>query len=392
VYELNLEVVDDEEKPVAANVHLVCRDMQGEAYEVDGESGPDGGVSLEVPAMSKLEYVVAQREGFWTFHSPDVEDFSSLQLQRLPELDEPAWWLRALGIDTGDADRGCGIRIAVVDADFRFGAGLEEVKGWTEDGSRDEQSWGQNWGHGEMVCRILCDRQSTSSAYFSAAPGADVVFVDAAGKEGGVDPAIAISAIYKLITEDDVHLINLSWGDSEETMGLKSLINVASSMGVTIVAASGNEASEPRPLYPARSPGCIGVGAFGRRDWAPPNTMAGSYDTSDRGKQGKVPGFGPIFAWSECSFGEGMDALGPGVGILVQRENSVSFDLSGTSFAVPLVVGALAIALSQDKQYVTLPNTSARTKHARDAFVAMCRRTGLPRRMEGLGVPVVPPR
>jgi subtilisin family serine protease len=389
--ELNFEVVDHQGKPVRANVHVVCRDMGGETFEVDGTSGPDGGVTLSVPPMSRLEYVVVQAEGFWTFHSKEAEDFETLRLIRLPELDRAAWWLQALGIDATDTGRGYGIKVAVIDADFRLGAGLDDVSGGEEAAvAGDTQSWGQSWGHGEMVCRILCDRQPSSMAYFSAAPGADVVFADATGKEGGVDPAMAISAILKLVSQDEVDVISLSWGDREELAGLRNVIKFASDMGVTIVAASGNDASEPQPLFPARSPNCIGVGAFGSCGWGPTGTMAGWYDNQERKELGKVPDFGPIFAWSDCTFGNGIDAIGPGVGILVQRDNSVSFDLSGTSFAAPLVAGALAIALSKDKQYLSLPRTSARTKYARRAFQAICRPTGLPPSREGFGVPIIP--
>lgn len=388
--EINFEIVDDAGGPVRANVHVVCRDLRGEIFERDGTSGADGGVTLNIPSMSKLEYVVVQAEGYWTYHSEEAEDFETLALQPLPELDRPAWWLRALGIDAADVRRGAGIKVGVVDADFRSGAGLEEVSGG-EEAEGDDQDWGQSWGHGEMVCRILCDRQPNSVDYFSVAPGADVVFADATGTEGGVDPAEAISAILRLAMHDEVDLISLSWAYRDDIAGLRSVIRVVSDMGVTIVAASGNDASEPQPLFPARMPECIGVGAFGSCGWGPHQTMAQWYDKqTSQGDVGTIPGFGPIFAWSDCTFGNGIDTIGPGVGILVQRNNAVSFDLSGTSFATPMVAGTLAVALAKDKVYLKLPRTSARTKHARQAFKSLCRPTGLPGSREGLGVPIIP--
>ena len=57
--------------------------------------------------------------------------------------------------------------------------------------------------------------------------------------EGGVDPAKAISAMFKLATQDEVDVISLSWGHHDDVAGLRSIIKVASAMGVTIVAASG---------------------------------------------------------------------------------------------------------------------------------------------------------
>ena len=218
--ELNFEIVDHQGKPLRANVHVVCRDLGGQTFEIDGTSGADGGVTLSVPPMSRLEYVVVQAEGFWTFHSDEAEDFETLMLIRLPELDRAAWWLQTLGIDATDTGRGSEIKVAVIDADFRPGAGLEDVSGGEVAGTvGNAQNWGQSWGHGEMVCRILCDRQPSSMAYFSAAPGANVIFADATGDEGGVDPATAISAILKLVSHDDVDIISLSWGDREELAG-----------------------------------------------------------------------------------------------------------------------------------------------------------------------------
>jgi subtilisin family serine protease len=387
--EFNLEIFDEEGRPVEARVVLVCTDMSGERQEIAGVSDRHGGVCLEVPSMARLEVVFVQAEGFWTLHATEVEDFQTLKLSRLPELDEPAWWLRSLGVDTADADRGSGVTVGVVDAEYCPGPGLEGI-GPDDEAERPEEEPG-HWLHGEMICRILRDRQPTARAFFSVAPGVDVIFADATGEEGGIDPSLAISAIYKLVAAQSVDVINLSWGESEELTGLRTAIGYARDMGVTVVAACGNDPAEPQPLYPARSPDCIGVGAFGCPGWAPTDTSAGWYDETAKRSRGNLPGFGRIFAWSDCSNGSGMDTIGPGVGILVRRnESEVSYDLSGTSFAAPMVAGALAIALAKDKQYLNMPRTSARTTYARRVLETMCRQTGLPHDREGLGVPTVP--
>jgi subtilisin family serine protease len=370
--------------------------MSGE-NELDATSDEKGVVSLELPPFAILEYLVvsSRQPGYWALHAESVEDFETLSLQRLPNIDDATWWQKCLRIDTENQNRGDGIKIGVIDSDFRLGAGLEHITVLTND-SEESMAISEKddgWGHAEVICRILSDRDPRA-AFLTLAPGADVVFIDASSESGRIDPARAIAAIYKLAVVEKVDIINLSWGDPLPDEGTRDAISVANELGVTVVAAGGNDPNLTEPCFPARIEECIAVGALGHANWGPRGTVVNWYAERSRlsGRTASIAEIGPVYAWSDGSFGTGLDTIAPGVGILVHRNGEVSFEVSGTSFAAPMVSGFLAVALARDKDYFTMVASSARTEHVRQAFNAMCHRLGMAKQYQGFGVPVLPLR
>jgi subtilisin family serine protease len=346
-----------------------------------------GQASILLPAAAEILLLVAwSREiGFWGYQAVKVDPAAKYSFTRLPKLAEPAWWLRCMGIDVQNPDRGAGIKIGVIDGDLRPGAGLGHVATL---GPNQNNLWIQEgWGHGEVVCRILADRDPDSRC-LSVAPGSELVFVDASNASGRVDLAKAIAAIVEL-ARDGVDLINLSWGHTTADQNTQEAIEVANELGVTVIAAGGNDPTVDKPYFPARSESCIGIGALGHGDWGPANSVVQAYNhfaVQEGDRLGQVPNFGSVYAWTDGTYGNGLDALAPGVGILFQRGGAVCYDVSGTSFAAPMATGLLAVVLSQSKDYLALGRTIERTNWVRRLFSTLCFDSRIAAKYQGQGV------
>jgi hypothetical protein len=404
--DITLMVRDESGQPVKAKIHLVYFSRSGEELHAEAESDGRGTVILHSPEFARLDYVVGvpHEPGFWSIRIQPKKIGGPIIFPRLPAVSRPAWWLDSIGLDCLDSSRGSGIRIGVVDSDLRRGNGLEHVRLIEETGILTNPPDAHHcWGHAEAICRILADR-SSEAALLAVAPGADIVFADASSENGNINPTRAISAIYNLVTSEEVDIVNLSWGYNPEGYleeivgeegppidlpGLRDVIEVASELGVIIVTAAGNDPIAEDVAFPARLPECIAVGALGFMGWGPLGSAAQWYgDTAENPETlGTGEGSQILYAWPGGTFGPGVDVIAPGVGVLFQRNGKIAFDVSGTSFATPVVSGLLAVALARDKGYLTLPRSAARAQSARKAFFDICYPSGMTRYFEGSGVP-----
>ena len=64
-------------------------------------------------------------------------------------------------------------------------------------------------------------------------------------------------------------------------------------------------------------------------------------------------------------------------------------EMDGTSMSSPAACGVLAVILSQDAAYRTLPRDSSRSKKTALALAQHCKAFGLPVDFEGRGSPTV---
>lgn len=128
------------------------------------------------------------------------------------------------------------------------------------------------------------------------------------------DAAAAI--IYAV--ENGADILNLSFGDLVRAPILEDAVRFALDRGVLVVAAAGN-AGTGQPFYPAAISGVLAVGA------------------SDR------DGLRAAFS----SYGNDVELLAPGVGIVTTELGGGVTSKSGTSLASPLVAGAAALLLSR---------------------------------------------
>ena len=130
-----------------------------------------------------------------------------------------------------------------------------------------------------------------------------------------------ISAISNAVGKG-VKIINMSLSFWTTNSGLQNAINSAYNSGVTMICASGNDNVSHLP-YPASYSNTIAVGASNQSNgrWYVSNSQGSNY-------------------------GNELDLLAPGEGIRSTTLNNSYYTDSGTSFAVPQVVGVAALMLS----------------------------------------------
>jgi hypothetical protein len=180
-------------------------------------------------------------------------------------------------------------------------------------------------GHGTFIAGII----------EQLAPGCDIGAVEVLSTFGDGDEAEIATTLQKLADRpepDRPHIVNLSFG-GYTPLGMAALASAVEALhaaGSVVVASAGNDGT-CIPMYPATLPKVVGVGAL-----------------DDQGRPAPFTNYGP---WvSACApgvdrvsiFFEGFNGAGP-------PENGYDPDhfqgwarWSGTSFAAPVVVAALA--------------------------------------------------
>ncbi|MGB9368204.1 MAG: S8/S53 family peptidase [Xanthobacteraceae bacterium] len=362
---------------------------QGELRALQAETDQYGLLSFDdIATWSEMHIVFFG--GFWTLMLSAAQLPKELVCPVLPNCGERMWWHTVLGIETPDPTAGDGIAIGVVDTPFAPVAGLEHASVQNLAGSAYQGEAGTIPSHGETVCRLIGQRMDDPTRFGGVAPGAKIFCIDAE-RDASLNSAVASAAIVKLAREYECDLINLSAGRREPTEGLRQAISEAREYGALCIVAAGNE-PDPQVSYPARYPESIAVGAIGLRDWGPNRSYArvlSDWAGSQPDMTGNI-GNCAIFHYPKSAYGEGLDVVGPGVGLVIHRGAEPIFDAVGTSFASPLVVGFLAKVLAKSNEYKALRRGPARAAFAERTLRSVCRRTGIGVEREGAGVPRLP--
>jgi hypothetical protein len=167
--------------------------------------------------------------------------------------------------------------------------------------------------HGTAVAALLVGR--ADGPLPGLLPQAELVAIDAFHRTGGSDAADAfdIAGAIDRLAALHVGVINLSFAGPANQV-LEAVTRAASARGIVLAAASGNAGPRAAPRYPAAYPWVVAVTAV---------------DQESRAYVRAVQGTHVAFA-------------APGVGLPAP---SGSRALSGTSYAVPFVTAAYALAL-----------------------------------------------
>jgi hypothetical protein len=373
------------ESPAQA-LGLLYYSEEGVTKALQAETDADGRLSFgDVATCSEM--LIIFFGGFWTIMLNAGQLPKVLICPPLPACNGRMWWQGVLGIDEPDPGAGEGIVVGVIDTPLAPTSGLDHVSVLTLAGNPNPAPFGQVPSHGETVCRLIGHRMKDSAHFGGVAPAADLICIDAE-VEASLNPAVVSSAIVKLARDYHCDLINLSAGRREPTEGLRHAIYEARQYGTLCLVAAGNDPHD-KVSFPARYPECIAVGAIGLRGWGPDCSFArylSNQVASQAALLGKV-GDHEIFHYPKSAYGQGLDVVAPGVGLIVHRDDQPMIDATGTSFASPLVTGLLALVLGKSNEYKELPRGPERADFAEGALRAICRRTGIAVEREGAGLP-----
>ena len=230
-----------------------------------------------------------------------------------------------------------GVRVAILDtgwADVDVPTGLPGIDITPYGGDRPDKD-GDGFldpaaGHGTFIAGII----------EQLAPGCEIEVIQVLTTYGDGDEAeiaTVLNALARRPEDERPHLVNLSFG-GYSPLGMSVLASATSALheaGSVVVASAGNDATCV-PMFPAALRGVVGVAAL-----------------DEEGKPAPFTNFGP---WVRaCARGadvisiffEGFDGAGPPVNNYDPDHFEGWAQWSGTSFAAPAVVAALARAVAQ---------------------------------------------
>ena len=182
-------------------------------------------------------------------------------------------------------------------------------------------------GHGTHVAGIVAaDGGADGLGIFGVAPQSSLYVFKVCGLNGSCY-ADDISSAINTAADSGVNIINISLGSDKESSLINESINYATSKGVLVIAAGGNDGPYFASIdYPAAKKEVVGVGAFGVSFAIP--------DWSSRGVNSQTLPY--VVEEQDVEF------AAPGVNIESTWKNGGYAILSGTSMAAPFVTGLAA--------------------------------------------------
>ncbi len=126
-------------------------------------------------------------------------------------------------------------------------------------------------GHGTLVAMIASGAITPLGAD-AAETGVPVLAVRTFDENGYTSSDVLMRALEYAINSG-ITIINMSWGSEVDSDFMEAAMNIAAQNGITLYAAVGNE-NTGIPLFPAASPGVIGVGGLDENGdiWEKSNT------------------------------------------------------------------------------------------------------------------------
>lgn len=206
-------------------------------------------------------------------------------------------------------------------------------------------------GHGSHVAGTAAAKDN-GIGVVGTAPGARIWNVKVLGTNGGT-MSWFINGLDWVVAKGGIEVVNASLGGGGSVGDATSqAIARATSAGVVVVVAAGNENRDAISTSPANAPDAITVSAYADSD-------------GGAGKQGPpVSGMGDDTRATFSNFGSVVDVAAPGVGITSTSSSGGYVTMSGTSMASPHVAGAAAT-------YIALkgvPANASRAATVRNAF------------------------
>jgi Subtilase family/Ricin-type beta-trefoil lectin domain-like len=219
---------------------------------------------------------------------------------------------------------GGGIKVAVIDSGIdlnhpvfagKLSASSEFWDYVGNDATPQDETGGNGYGHGTAVAGII----------LQVAPRAKILPIRVLRSDGTANTSDVVAAIGRAVN-NGANIINLSLGTGGYDQSLMDICTWANTRGVRIVAAAGNNGQKDNMDSPAMY------------SW-----FGGTYQMTI--------GIGSVNANDQrssfSSYGDGIFGFAPGEGIWSAYPGNKSANFTGTSFAAPIVSGAVALAMSE---------------------------------------------
>lgn len=224
------------------------------------------------------------------------------------------WNLEDVGIKPVQEEglKGEGVKIAVLDTGVAEHPDLTVagVESFVQDGSTVDEN-----GHGTSIIGVIAATEN-EVGLLGAAPNAEVYSLKVMDKSGIGNISNIINAI-EWCKQNDIDIINMSFGTNTYSKALEDEINSAYESGILLIAAAGNngQSANDNVQYPAAYNGVVAVSAVD--------------------KENKVADF--------SSRGEAIDLCAPGVEVYTTSLGKGYGFVSGTSYAVPHIAAVAAL-------------------------------------------------
>lgn len=205
---------------------------------------------------------------------------------------------------------GSGVRVAILDSgisthsDLTIRGGASFVPG--------EPTTADLNGHGTHVAGTVA-ALNNSIGVIGVAPSADLYAVKVLGANGRGSVS-GIAQGLEWAATNNMHIANMSLGSDAPSTTLERAVNYATSRGVLVIAATGNNGSGSVG-YPARYANAMAVGATDQ------NNRRANFS----------------------QYGTGIDIVAPGVNVQSTYPGNRYVSMNGTSMATPHVAGAAAL-------------------------------------------------
>jgi len=379
------------------DVMLYLRDPSGQVQNTTVKTDARGKFTFQVQPGFVVAFVEPiPYAKFWIMFAEAPPAGRTIDCLAIPKAGSGgrAWWHEAMGIDVGQVKRGAGIKVGVIDTGCGPHANLKHVTlvGAFVDGKTLPASQATDVAeHGTHTTGIIGARPSKPGDYSGMAAGCDLFHArvfKGEGPQDGPTQADIINAIDSLSRDHQCDLINMSLGGGPRSDAEEDAIRDAAQRGTLCICSAGNEAG---PIdFPAAYPECEAVSAIGKVGWAPAETFSANNRPHEADKMGQDN----LFLATFSCFGPTLACAAPGVGIVSTVPNRPGFtnaymEMDGTSMASPAACGALAVILSKDANYKSLPRDSSRSKRAALLLAQHCKPFGLPVKFEGRGLPTL---
>lgn len=375
-------------------IYFYLQDAAGQRRLVKATTDAAGAAAIAVPQGQHVSFVEPiPYAGYWIMLVEAPPSGSAIDCIPIANASpNGAWWHEVLGVDPQSAaPKGRGIRVGVIDTGCGPHRNLAHVNlaGVFHNGGSAPPAQAVDVAeHGTHTTGIVGARPTAAGDYAGLATEAELFHVRVfASEDDGPSQGDIIRAIDCLSRDNRCDLINLSLGGGPPSEAEEDAIRDASERGTVCICSTGNSAGPV--LYPAAYPECVAVGAIGRLGWAPPSTFSAGNRPHDPAKLGRDN----LFLATFSCFGPQVACVGPGVGIVSTvpdhgGQTGLYMEMDGTSMASPAVAGALAVILSRDAAFATLPRDISRYKQAKLLLSQHCRSIGLAAQYEGRGLPV----